>query len=35
MIPEPFKMLCDNIMLNKALDAFIDFIVGKWKDKGG
>ena len=33
-IPETFETMLENIMLDKALDAFIDFIVGKYNEKG-
>jgi len=34
LIPEPFETLIEDVMLDKALDVFIDFIVSKYKDKG-
>ncbi len=33
MIPEPFETMTEDMMLDKALDAFIDFIVNKYNDK--
>ncbi len=33
-IPEPFETWVEDVMLDKSLDAFIDFIVSKYKDKG-
>jgi hypothetical protein len=33
-IPEPFETMLEDIMIDKALDAFIDFIVDKYKSKG-
>lgn len=34
LIPEPFETLIEDVMLDKALDVFIDFIVSKYEDKG-
>ena len=34
LIPEPFETLIEDIMLDRALDVFIDFIVRKYEDKG-
>ena len=31
-IPEPFESMIENLFLEKALDAFIDFIVAKYKE---
>lgn len=31
-IPEPFESMIENVFLEKALDAFIDFIVAKYKE---
>jgi hypothetical protein len=33
-IPEPFETMAEDIMIDKALGAFVDFIVDKYKDKG-
>ena len=33
-IPEPFETMMEDIMMDKALSAFVDFIVDKYKDKG-
>jgi len=33
-IPEPFETWMENLLLEKALNEFIDFIVGKYKEKG-
>jgi len=33
-IPEPFETWIEDILLDKALDAFIDFIVSKYDEKG-
>lgn len=33
-IPEPFETLLEDIMIDKALGAFVDFLVEKYKDKG-
>lgn len=33
-IPEPFETIIEDIMIDKALSAFIDFIVDKYKEKG-
>lgn len=33
-IPEPFETLLEDIMIDKALSAFVDFLVEKYKDKG-
>jgi hypothetical protein len=33
-IPEPFETLLEDIVIDKALSAFVDFIVEKYKDKG-
>ena len=33
-IPEPFETMLENILLDKALDAFIDVIVAKFHEKG-
>jgi hypothetical protein len=33
-IPEPFETLLEDIMIDKALGAFVDFLVAKYKDKG-
>jgi hypothetical protein len=33
-IPEPFETMVEDIMIDKALSAFVDFIVAKYKDKG-
>jgi hypothetical protein len=33
-IPEPFETMLEDIMMDKALGAFVDFIVSKYKDKG-
>jgi hypothetical protein len=33
-IPEPFETMLEDIMIDKALGAFVDFIVDKYKDKG-
>lgn len=33
-IPEPFETMLENILLDKALDAFIDVIVDKFHEKG-
>jgi len=33
-IPEPFETLIEDLLLDKALDAFIDFIVNWYKEKG-
>jgi hypothetical protein len=33
-IPEPFETMLEDIMIDKALSAFIDFIVDKYKSKG-
>lgn len=32
-VPEPFETMLEDILLDKALDAFIDFIVAKYKEK--
>ena len=32
-IPEPFETMLENIMLEQALNQFIDFIVTKYKEK--
>lgn len=34
LIPEPFETMIEDIMLDKALDAFIDFMVSNYKNKG-
>ncbi len=34
LIPEPFETMIEDAMLDKALDAFIDFIVSNYKNKG-
>lgn len=33
-IPEPFETWMENLLLEKALSEFIDFIVSKYKEKG-
>ena len=33
-IPEPFETWMEDLLLEKALKEFIDFIVGKYKEKG-
>jgi hypothetical protein len=33
-VPEPFETMVEDIMIDKALSAFVDFIVDKYKDKG-
>lgn len=33
-IPEPFETWMEDLLLDKALDQFVDFIVGKYKEKG-
>jgi hypothetical protein len=33
-IPEPFETMLEDIMMDKALGAFVDFIVAKYRDKG-
>lgn len=33
-IPEPFETMMEDIMMDKALSAFVDFIVDTYKDKG-
>lgn len=33
-IPEPFETMIEDIMLDKALDTFVDFLVDKYKEKG-
>lgn len=33
-IPEPFETWMENLLLDRALSEFIDFIVGKYKEKG-
>jgi len=33
-IPEPFETWMENLLLDRALNEFIDFIVGKYKEKG-
>jgi len=33
-IPEPFETMMENLILDKALDAFIDVIVSKYNEKG-
>ena len=33
-IPEPFETWMENLLLEKALSGFIDFIVSKYKEKG-
>jgi hypothetical protein len=33
-IPEPFESMLEDIMIDKALGAFIDFIVDKYKKTG-
>ena len=33
MIPEPFETMIEDVMLDKALDSFIDFLVSKYKEK--
>jgi hypothetical protein len=33
-IPEPFETMMEDIMIDKALSAFIDFIVDKYRSKG-
>jgi hypothetical protein len=32
-VPEPFETWIEDFLLDRALDAFIDFIVQKYKDK--
>ncbi len=34
LLPEPLETMVEDMMLDKALDTFIDFIVSKYKDKG-
>jgi len=34
LIPEPFETWMENLLLDKVLDEFIDFIVAKYKEKG-
>jgi hypothetical protein len=34
LIPEPFETMMEDVMMDKALSAFVDFIVDKYKDKG-
>ena len=33
-IPEPFETMVEDIVIDRALSAFIDFIVDKYKSKG-
>jgi hypothetical protein len=33
-IPEPFETWMEDLLLDKALNEFVDFIVGKYKEKG-
>ena len=33
-IPEPFETMIEDVMIDKALGAFIDFIVAKYKETG-
>lgn len=33
-IPEPFETMLEDMMLDRSLDTFIDFIVKKYKKKG-
>lgn len=33
-IPEPFETWMEDLLLEKALNEFIDFIVGNYKEKG-
>ena len=33
-IPEPFETMVEDLLLDRALDAFIDFMVNEYKDKG-
>lgn len=33
-IPEPFETWIENLLLDRALNEFIDFIVAKYKEKG-
>jgi hypothetical protein len=33
-VPEPFETMLEDIMMDNALSAFVDFIVDKYKDKG-
>jgi hypothetical protein len=33
-VPEPFETMLEGIMMDKALSAFVDFLVDKYKDKG-
>jgi hypothetical protein len=34
LIPEPFESWMEDLLLDKALNEFVDFIVGKYKEKG-
>ena len=34
VIPEPFETWMEDLLLDKALNEFIDFIVSKYKEKG-
>jgi hypothetical protein len=34
LIPEPFETMIEDIMIDKALGVFIDFIVNKYKEVG-
>jgi uncharacterized protein YicC (UPF0701 family) len=33
-IPEPFETWMEDLLLDKGLNEFVDFIVGKYKEKG-
>ena len=33
-VPEPFETMIEDTIMDKALSAFVDFIVAKYKDKG-
>jgi len=34
LIPEPFETLIEDVMLDRALDVFIDFTASKYDGKG-
>lgn len=33
-IPEPFETMIVDVVLDKVLNAFVDFLVAKYKEKG-